>query len=164
MEICFSDLVSWLQIPALAMLQQLATHLTLGSLLDALIPQYQILAHWPQGEFHHDLVIRVPAPPPALPGPILVISSDCNGGVKELFCFPEVPSRWGLWHHRCPDNPDFVGDLPPLLAQIRTRLWFDPCTLLGPDAPSEIKPEFRARQPGGGWELQHPDPVFFATL
>lgn len=138
------------------MLQPLACHLTLGSLLDALTqiaPDYQILTHWPQGEFHHDLVLRIPPASVNLPGPILVISSDCNGGVKELFCFPEVPSRWGLWHHRCPNSPEFSGDLPPLLAWIRTPLWFDPCTLLTPTAASEIKPEFRRRQPGGGWRL-----------
>ena len=32
--------------------------------------------------------------------------------------------------------------------------WFDPCALLTNDARSEYRPEFRERQPGGGWQLK----------
>ena len=45
------------------MIDQLATHLGLGALLKASsdsIGRYEILEHWTQGEFHHDLVLRVP--------------------------------------------------------------------------------------------------------
>jgi hypothetical protein len=31
--------------------------------------------------------------------------------------------------------------------------WFDPCELLSHDARSELRPEFRRRQEGGGWAL-----------
>lgn len=141
------------------MLEQLAQHLSLGALLDTLsaLTEYQIKHHWPQGEFHHDLVIEILNPGVDWPGSVWVVSSDCNGGLKEVICLAEVPSRWGLWHHRCPDHPDFSGALPWVYAWIKTSLWFDPCSLLGPDAPSEIKPAFRQRQWGGGWELKEPD-------
>ncbi len=145
------------------MFETLAQHLSLGSLLDALstVKQYRILTHWPQGEFHHDLVIHIPDFAPELTAPVLVISSDCNGGVKELICMSAVPPRWSLWHHRCPTHPDFPisadqAQLPLTHGWIRTSLWQDPCALLTWDAPSELKPEARRRQIGGGWEL---DPV-----
>ena len=60
--------------------------------------------------------------------------------------------RWALWNHRCPDNADFDGELPPLLARATTHHWFDPCELLTESARSELRPEFRKRQRGGGWE------------
>jgi Ribbon-helix-helix protein, copG family len=46
----------------------------------------------------------------------------------------------------------------PLLAvsgsiQGLTEHWFDPCELLAPDARSELRPEYRRRQDGGGWEF-----------
>jgi len=132
----------------------LAEHLGLGSLLrvvDGACGRHEMLAHWQQGEFHHDLVLTVPAPPPTLPGPVLVVATNCNGGVKEVLCFAEPPSEQALWHHRCPDNPEFVGQIPPILASARTVHWFDPCTLLTDDARSELRPEARERQPGGGW-------------
>ncbi len=137
------------------MFEDLASHLSLGSFLDALsrVKPYRILHHWPQGEFHHDLVLQVEDHEADLPGSILVISSDCNGGLKEVICFSEVPSRWGLWHHRCPQNPDFYGELPPVHGWIKTSLWFDPCTLLTEDAASELNTAYRRRQFGGGWEL-----------
>jgi hypothetical protein len=135
------------------MIDQLASHLGLGALLGAIshsMGRYEILEHWTQGEFHHDLVLRLPSNR-NLSGSILVVATDCNGGVKELLCFNEVPQHSALWHHRCPDNPEFTGQLPPLLDSRRTVHWFNPCTLLAPDAFSEFKPEFRERQTGGGW-------------
>ena len=137
------------------MIDQLATHLGLGALLQAIsesVGRYEILDHWTQGEFHHDLILRVPSNKQLLLGSVLVIATDCNGGVKELLCFDEVPEHAALWHQRCPDNTEFAGLLPPLLDSRRTVHWFNPCTLLVPDAFSEYKPEFRERQLGGGWQ------------
>ncbi len=37
------------------------------------------------------------------------------------------------------------------MARVRTPHWFDPCELLTPDTRSELRPEFRRRQRGGGW-------------
>jgi hypothetical protein len=117
---------------------------------------YKIVEHWKQGEFHHDLVLQVGAQAKDLPGDILVVSTNCNGGVKELLCFDQVPDRWALWHHRCPDIPEFEGSLPAILGATKTPNWYDPCGLLGEDGPSELKPEFRARLRGGGWCLADP--------
>lgn len=136
------------------MIDQLATQLGLGSLLQTLtdaVGPYEMVDHWTQGEFHHDLVIRIPDSEPAFPGPFLVIATNCNGGVKELLCFGSVPERNALWHSRCPDNTEFQGRLPPVLASRRTVHWFDPCSLLTSDAESEYRPEHRVRQAGGGW-------------
>ncbi len=133
----------------------LATHLGLGSFLqrvDATCGCHAMVAHWQQGEFHHDLVLSVPAPPPTIPGPVLVVATNCNGGVKEVLCFAEVPLVGALWHHRCPESPEFAGVLPPILARAQTVHWFDPCRLLTPDARSELRPDARERQPGGGWQ------------
>jgi hypothetical protein len=44
--------------------RQLAEQLTLGALLGELCRRagrYELLAHWQQGEFHHDTVLRVDA-------------------------------------------------------------------------------------------------------
>lgn len=112
---------------------------------------YRVLEHWKQGEFHHDVVLRIGAPAPDIPGSILVVGTNCNGGIKEVLCFARVPDRWALWHHRCPQNPEFAGELPALLGSVRTKIWYDPCGLLGEDGPSELKPEFRERMRGGGW-------------
>jgi hypothetical protein len=139
----------------------LSEHLALGSLLSALrsaAGSYDLVDHWQQGEFHHDVVLRVPAAAP-LPGPVLVVATNCNGGVKELLCFDAVPARGALWHHRCPDNPEFAGELPPVLASARTVHWFDPCALLAPDARSEYREDARERQPGGGWRLKSDGPT-----
>jgi len=136
--------------------EALARNLALGSLLDDLktnFGSYEILEHWQRGEFHHDLLLRV-EPSGQLPGPVLVVATNCNGGVKELLCLASPPKEGALWHHRCPDAPEFGGDLPPLLDQARTVHWFDPCALLAPDARSEYRPEFRERQAGGGWQLK----------
>jgi hypothetical protein len=132
----------------------LAQNLGLGSLLADLrrdFGGYEIVDHWQQGEFHHDLILRVRAAS-GLPGDILVVATNCNGGVKEVLCFGEPPTRGALWHHRCPDNPEFAGALPPLLGSAQTIHWFDPGELLGPDARSEYRSEHRERQAGGGWQ------------
>lgn len=136
-------------------IDRLAEHLGFGALLSELDRSFGVVEHidhWKQGEFHHDLVLRVPNAAPALPGPVLVVATNCNGGVKEVLCFDEVPDRYALWHVRCPDNPEFSGTIPPLLAAARTAHWFDPCNLLLPDARSELLPEHRERQRGGGWQ------------
>jgi hypothetical protein len=138
-------------------IQQLADQLTLGALLDELrrnAGRYELIEHWQQGEFHHDTVLRIDAQPAGLPGAILVVATNCNGGVKEVLCFGEMPNRYALWHRRCPDNPEFSGALPEVLASSRTLHWFDPCELLKADARSEYRPEFRERQPGGGWTMK----------
>jgi hypothetical protein len=136
--------------------QELADTLVLGSLLEEVrrrFGRYELIAHWTQGEFHHDLVVRVTDPGAALPGHVLVIATNCNGGVKEVLSFDEVPDRWALWHWRCPHVSDFAGILTPLLARAVTSHWFDPCDLLAPDARSELKADHRQRQRGGGWEM-----------
>jgi hypothetical protein len=135
-------------------LSHLAGHLALGSLLEALQKQhtgYDLIAHWTQGEFHHDVVLRVHQRG-TLPGDVLLVATNCNGGVKELLCFESLPDRDALWHARCPDNPEFNGVLSPVLGEVRTLHWFDPCELLTSDARSELKPSCRRRQRGGGYE------------
>lgn len=135
-------------------LQRLAEQRVLGSLLDCVRRDwggYDLLLHHQQGEFHHDVFVRVPNAKPRLPGEYLVISTNCNGGVKEVLCFERPAEPAALWHFRCPDNSDFQGALPPILGVARTEHWFDPCELLAPDARSELKAGFRERQPGGGW-------------
>jgi len=135
---------------------ELAKTRVLGALL-ASVQQtwggYDLLHHHQQGEFHHDLFVRVRVSQgkPRLPGEYLVISTNCNGGVKEVLCFEELADPAALWHFRCPANDAFHGVLPPILAQARTEHWFDPCELLAPDARSELRPEFREQQRGGGW-------------
>jgi hypothetical protein len=135
--------------------QALANKMVLGALLETLRKRcgsYELVDHWRQGEFHHDVIVRV-HDPRGLPGPILAIATNCNGGVKEVLCFREVPSRSALWHWRCPRVGEFSGTLPPILARATTHHWFDPCELLGVDARSELKAEHRRRQRGGGWEM-----------
>ncbi|HVJ21286.1 MAG TPA: hypothetical protein VM686_38000 [Polyangiaceae bacterium] len=125
----------------------LADTLSLGSLLEKLrldYGGYELVDHWQQGEFHHDVLLR------ALGG-YLVVATNCNGGVKEVLALAEMPSRSALWHFRCPDADEFDGELPPISERAVTPHWFDPCELLQPDARSELRPEFRMRQPGGGW-------------
>lgn len=137
----------------------LAGVLVLGALLARVRQRwghYEIVDHWQQGEFHHDTVLRLPHSGPELPGPILVVSTNCNGGVKEVLCFSEVPDRQALWHARCPANPEFSGELPELLAVAKTSHWFDPGELLLPDARSEYREEYRIRQCGGGWLQRKP--------
>src|SRR5437899_1187355 len=115
-------------------LESFADHLGLGALLEDLIGRYggyDLAAHWKQGEFHHDVVLRLPEAARAdLPGTVLVVATNCNGGIKEVLCFTEVPDRSALWHHRCPEIPEFEGRLIPILARVTTEHWFDPCDLL----------------------------------
>jgi hypothetical protein len=140
--------------------ERLASCLDLGGLLTELqgrCGSYSIVAHWTQGEFHHDVVLQLPESMPAgLPGNVLVVATNCNGGVKEVLSFAGIPERAALWHHRCPDVPEFTGELLPVLARAITTHWFDPCELLRPDARSELRPEYRKRQSGGGWEPANP--------
>jgi hypothetical protein len=129
--------------------QELADTLVLGSLLSEVHGRYgayELLAHWKQGEFHHDVVIRVA-------GRVLVVATNCNGGIKEVLCFRELPERYALWHWRCPQVSDFSGELPELLGRAQTLHWFNPCDLLEEGARSELREEFRVRQPGGGWQM-----------
>ena len=121
--------------------------MTLGALLERLrerVGEFELLHHWQQGEFHHDVVIRMKTG-------VVVAATNCNGGVKEVLLFDDEPERLALWHWRCPENPEFEGELPPIVDQARTAHWFDPCQLLTEDARSELKEEHRERQPGGGW-------------
>jgi hypothetical protein len=137
----------------------LAEQTSLATLLGMLRQRYggyALLEHWKQGEFHHDVVLRVNAPDPDLPGEVLVVATNCNGGIKELLCFDQAPQRWALWHFRCPDVPEFSGEVPPVLGNARTPNWYDPCGLLGENGPSELKPAFRERMRGGGWCLADP--------
>jgi hypothetical protein len=135
---------------------QLARYLVLGALLDEvkrLFGGYDLVAHWTQGEFHHDVVLRLPdSAASVLPGRVLVVATNCNGGVKEVLAFSDLPDRHALWHHRCPDIAEFDGELGPILGRAVTEHWFDPCELLAANARSELRPEFRRRQEGGGWE------------
>lgn len=136
---------------------ELSSFLTLGDLLEELRRRwgaYELVDHWQQGEFHHDLIVRVPTARGAFGGDVLVIATNCNGGVKELLCFEGVPERGALWHSRCPESPEFSGHAPQLVAAYRTEHWFDPCELLSSSARSEYREEFRERQCGGGWMLR----------
>jgi hypothetical protein len=135
---------------------ELARNLALGSLLTDLkrsFGGYELLEHWQRGEFHHDLLIRVESAG-RLPGPFLVVATNCNGGVKEVLCFASPPTEDALWHRRCPAAQEFSGELPQVLDEARTVHWFDSCALLAPDARSEYRPEYRERQQGGGWRLK----------
>ena len=140
---------------------RLASQLVLGALLDELTERYggyELVAHWTQGEFHHDVVLRLPecAAGDSL-GRVIVVATNCNGGIKEVLSFGDVPDRGALWHHRCPGVRDFSGDLAPILDRAVTEHWFDPCELLAADARSELRPEYRKRQQGGGWEFAPAD-------
>jgi hypothetical protein len=132
--------------------RSLANELVLGSLLSALVRSggYDLLDHWQQGEFHHDIVLRALGDH-GLPGPVLVVATNCNGGVKEVLSFADVPDRWALWHHRCPDNPEFSGGPLAILDRAETLHHFEPCLLLQADARSELLPDHRQRMRGGGW-------------
>ena len=135
----------------------LAGTLVLGALLDELRSRYgafDLVGHWTQGEFHHDVVLNVDAKD--LPGPVLVVATNCNGGVKEVLSFADVPERKALWALRCPGNPEFDVEPARPLARSETIHWFDPNELLAPTARSEYREEHRVRQPGGGWMCAKP--------
>ncbi len=136
-------------------LARLAGTRVLGALLAELgrtARGYELVAHWQQGEFHHDVLVR-PTDATVF-GPALVVATNCNGGVKEVLAFANAPERGALWHWRCPSDGAFAGELPPLLGRAVTEHWFDPCELLGEGARSELKEEFRERQEGGGWQMR----------
>jgi len=110
-------------------LDAIAARLTLGDLLEtvrSMYGGYDLVRHHTQGEFHHDVVLRV-AEPRSLPGAFLVVSTNCNGGVKEVLCMAREPDVMGVWRWRCPDNADFGGEVPEILAVARTVHFFDPC-------------------------------------
>jgi hypothetical protein len=134
----------------------LAGALVLGTLLERVrqhFGEYELIDHWQQGEFHHDTVLRVGRASGGA-APVLVVATNCNGGVKEVLGFAEPPERLALWRARCPDNPEFSGTLPDVLASAKTAHWFDPCELLHGAARSEYREEHRERQRGGGWMLR----------
>jgi hypothetical protein len=138
------------------LVEKLAGTLVLGSLLAEVQDRcggYELLAHWKQGEFHHDVVIRVTGTTSPFAGSVLAVATNCNGGIKEVLGFAEVPDRYALWHWRCPQVADFSGELPPILARSQTVHWFNPCDLLEDNARSELREEFRERQAGGGWQM-----------
>lgn len=137
-----------------ALLRDLADSMVLGALLDRLrgaFGSYDLVEHWQQGEFHHDVVLQVRGEG-VLPGNFVVVATNCNGGIKEVLCFSALPERFGLWRMRCPANSEFVGNEPTVLGRELTVHWFDPCELLVAEARSELKEEFRERQCGGGWQ------------
>jgi hypothetical protein len=130
--------------------ERLAKHLDLGSLL-ASLGEYDLLAHWTQGEFHHDVVVRARAKNESR---VFVIATNCNGGVKEVLALRDVPDRRALWHHRCPDVEEFGEATIEILERAITPHYFDPCELLRADARSELKAEWRERDEGGGWKCR----------
>jgi len=70
------------------MLDVIARQLSLGSLLSDVATAfagYELIDHWQQGECHHDIVLRV-GDAKSLPGPVLVVATNCNGGVKDDPC------------------------------------------------------------------------------
>ena len=137
-----------------ALITELAETLMLGGLLELLrerVGGYELLAHWEQGEFHHDVVLALPEG--AATFGYLVVATNCNGGVKEVLAFTTPPDRDTLWHWRCPRAPDFApASTLALCGRAVTTHWFDPCELLAPDARSELRIEHRRRQRGGGWK------------
>jgi hypothetical protein len=100
---------------------ELANVLVLGDLLDSLAQRwggYELVAHWQEGEYHHDLVIRVRG------GELLLVSTNCNGGIKELLAFApgaSVPSREAIWAYRRQG-----AALSGLREASRTLHWCDP--------------------------------------
>jgi hypothetical protein len=71
-----------------AAVAELADELVLGALLERVRfrwDSFELVDHWQQGEFHHDTVLRVRRSA-ELPGSILVVATNCNGGVKEVLC------------------------------------------------------------------------------
>ena len=125
----------------------------LGPFLDVLHHShgaYDVLEHWQQGEFHHDLVLRV-RDARKLPAEVVVLATNCNAGIKEVLWFDQAPSRGALWRWRCPDNPEFSGVMPTLVLRWQTSHWFHPSALLEHDTRSELRPSCRTRAVGGGW-------------
>lgn len=117
---------------------------SLGAAL-SIIGKYTVIAHWKQGEFHHDLVIKT------MNDEIIVITTNCNGGIKEVIQFESMPDRSALWHWRVPNSPEFSGELPKIIGWATTEHFFNSEELLREDARSELKEEYKKRQEGGGW-------------
>jgi len=90
-------------------LADLAQSLLLGPLLGQLAESggYELLEHWLQGEFHHDLLLRLPEPEG-----YLVVATNCNGGLKELLRFDREVERWALWHWRARTTPSSKASCP----------------------------------------------------
>lgn len=132
-----------------ASVQNAAEQRTLGGALAA-IGDYDLIAHWKQGEFHHDVLVRAHHWTPT--ARIALIATNCNGRVKEVMAFASMPDRSALWHWRCHESPEFSGELPEISARATMEHFFDPCEVLRPDARSELRPEHRGRQAGGGWK------------
>jgi hypothetical protein len=79
-----------------ATIADLARTRELGALLSVVSERYvtyDLLAHWKQGEFHHDVVVQLPELSLRdLPGRVLVVATNCNGGVKEVLCLRRCPT------------------------------------------------------------------------
>lgn len=139
---------------AASLVSELAETLMLGALLELLRERaggYDLVAHWEQGEFHHDVLVALPTG--AASFGYLVIATNCNGGVKEVLAFAEPPDRDALWRWRCPRAEEFTPVSSfALCGRATTSHWFDPCELLADDARSELRAEHRERQRGGGWK------------
>lgn len=89
-----------------------------------------LIAHWQQGDLHHDLVFHLQRPHHGLTGDVLVVSTDNHGMVKEVISLAKMPKRQALWHARCPADPHFDGDLPPVLEEVKTNHWVRPERIL----------------------------------
>lgn len=116
-----------------ALIAELANTLTLGGLIERVrcrFGNFRVLDHWQEGEHHHDLVLELDEYA-GLPGRFLLVSTNSNGGVKEVHCLASPPDRAGLWHSRCPEQTELVGPPPQILASARTLHWFEPRELLG---------------------------------
>lgn len=114
-----------------SVLQELADQLVLGDVLNVLDRDhggFELIAHRPKGEYHQDLVVRVNTG--VFGGEILVIGTNCNGGVKELIALSSVPDHSALWRWRCPTAPQFQGTLDDIRGVARTIHWSDPAQLL----------------------------------
>lgn len=117
----------------MSVLDELCASRSLGTLLEGLRERYgtyELVACWPQGELHNDLVLRLSPAGAAALAPVVLVSANCNGGIKEVLGFDETPDCDALWHQRCPDNPGFQGELPAIRFSLRTEHWSDPCELV----------------------------------
>lgn len=110
---------------------------------------YEHLDHWQQGEFHHDHLLKVASTDSK--ECYVVIATNCNGAIKEILFFHELPKRWEIWGYRVPENTEFEKPTFEIISHIKTGIWFDPRRLLTDDTRSELLPEHRRRQRGGGW-------------
>jgi hypothetical protein len=61
-------------------IQHLADQLTFAGVLEELrrlAGRYDVVDHWQQGEFHHDTLLLVDAERVGVPGPFLVVATNC---------------------------------------------------------------------------------------